>query len=225
MSREAVEMTLTDIAAAVRMDDIYRYQRFIYDVTRRYFLLGRLELIEALAPPPQARVLEVGCGTAWNLVQTARRHPDTRLYGFDISTEMLHTARRSIDRAGLRDRISLDCGDATSFDTQKMFGVRSFDRIVISYALSMIPDWIKVIEAARKVLSHKGEIHVIDFGRSERLPSLFRRVLFAWLAHFGVTPRAHLEARLNGHAREHGLTLELTRKWRGYAVHGILRRT
>ena len=27
------------------MDDVYRYQRLIYDVTRKYYLLGRDEMI------------------------------------------------------------------------------------------------------------------------------------------------------------------------------------
>ena len=78
--------------AAVLMDRIYRRQRHIYDFTRKYYLLGRDLLIERLAPPAGSRALEIGCGTARNLVCAARVHPDAEFFGIDISQEMLSTA-------------------------------------------------------------------------------------------------------------------------------------
>ena len=50
------------------MDRVYRSQSGIYDLSRKYYLLGRDQLIEALEPPAGGRVLEIGCGTARNLV-------------------------------------------------------------------------------------------------------------------------------------------------------------
>ena len=63
---------MNDAAAAALMDRIYHRQRRYYDFTRKYYLLGRDRLIEGLAPPPGGRVLEIGCGTARNLVAAAR---------------------------------------------------------------------------------------------------------------------------------------------------------
>ena len=74
------------------MNAVYRNQRYIYDITRKYYLLGRDRLIETLAPPQGGRVLEVACGTGRNLVAIGRHYPEARLFGFDISTEMLTTA-------------------------------------------------------------------------------------------------------------------------------------
>jgi S-adenosylmethionine-diacylgycerolhomoserine-N-methlytransferase len=45
------------------MDRMYRHQRHIYDLSRRYYLLGRDRLIERLMPDADQTVLEVGCGT------------------------------------------------------------------------------------------------------------------------------------------------------------------
>src|SRR5271163_945163 len=84
--------------AAGSMDRMYRRQRHIYDFTRKFYLLGRDRLIDGLAPPTGARVLEVGCGTGRNLIRAARRHPAIRGYGVDISEEMLSTARVRIER-------------------------------------------------------------------------------------------------------------------------------
>ena len=64
--------------AAAHMDGIYRYQRYIYNASRKYFLLGRDHLIERLRPPDGGTVLEIGCGTGRNLILAARRYPNAR---------------------------------------------------------------------------------------------------------------------------------------------------
>ena len=107
------------------MDGIYRYQRYIYDATRKYYLLGRDRMLDGLRPPEGGTILEVGCGTGRNLILAARRYPHAKLYGFDISKEMLVTARASIARAGLSDRITVAEGDATDFTMLKLFGLPS----------------------------------------------------------------------------------------------------
>lgn len=220
----AGDTMLSEAAAAVSMNDIYRYQRYIYDATRRYFLLGRLHLIENLSPPEKADILEVGCGTAWNLIRAARTYPQAQLYGFDISTEMLDTAANTIDREGLRHRISLAQGDATSFNTQNMFARTTFDRIFISYALSMIPGWVSVLKACEVALADGGEIHLVDFGQCEGLPITFRRLLFAWLEHFSVSPRTRLKEQLEHLVLQKNLEIEYSKLYRGYADYAILRR-
>ena len=74
------------------MDAIYRTQRHFYDLTRKYYLLGRDGLIDALAPSKDGSVIEIGCGTGRNLIVAARAWPDARFYGIDISEAMLETA-------------------------------------------------------------------------------------------------------------------------------------
>ena len=96
------------------MDRIYRQQRHVYDVTRKYYLLGRDRLIRRLDPPAGGRVLEIGCGTARNLIVAARAYPDVRFFGIDISSEMLETARRAGRARGFGLDIRLARADATS---------------------------------------------------------------------------------------------------------------
>ena len=138
------------------MDGIYRSQRHIYDATRKYYLLGRDGLIADLDPPPGARILEIGCGTGRNLIKIARTYPHAACHGLDISSAMLETACKAVLRAGLDARITLAEADATAFDPLALFGVERFDRVVISYALSMIPPWQAVLRRAAPLIAPGG---------------------------------------------------------------------
>lgn len=205
---------------AARMDRMYRHQRHFYDLTRKYYLLGRDRLIVRLAPAPGAAVAEIGCGTGHNLIALARRYPDIRLYGIDPSAAMLETARHKIRRAALDRRIHLAPGLGEELDPFAMFGlVGYFDAIVISYALSMIPAWPAVIERAVSALRPGGTLAIVDFWDQRGLPPWFGRVLRDWLALFEVHPRRDLPEFLRHVAGERRATIDIQPVWRGYAVH------
>jgi S-adenosylmethionine-diacylgycerolhomoserine-N-methlytransferase len=208
--------------AASAMDGMYRHQRYIYDLTRRYYLIGRDQMIAELDPPTGGTVLEVGCGTARNLLQAARHYPMAKFYGLDVSQEMLKTARTSIDRSPFRDVIKLAQADATTFSPSDLFGIENIDRIFISYALSMIPPWQSVIDRAVSQLSPSGELHIVDFGTMASMPPLGRRGMRAWLTRFSVTPRLDLETVVRDAARRHGRSATFHHGRLDYAAHACV---
>jgi S-adenosylmethionine-diacylgycerolhomoserine-N-methlytransferase len=212
--------------AAGLMDAMYRHQRHIYDASRKFYLLGRDELIAGLAPPAGGSILEIGCGTGRNLIKIAQAYPGRPCHGLDVSTEMLVTARQAVVRADLSDRIDLRQADATSFDPQTLFGRAGFDRIVISYALSMIPPWQAVVAQALRQLAPGGSLHIVDFGDQAGLPTPFKAVLMRWLALFHVTPRTDLAAVLEeiAGAEGGGCRSRSVPLFRGYAVQAVVER-
>lgn len=191
-------MTETATQTGDLMDSIYRYQRHIYDFTRKYYLLGRDRLIRELAPPEDGCVLEVGCGTGRNLIKAARRYPRARFYGIDISEAMLEKARAEIMRAGLAHRIELAQADAAQFNAGQLFGRPAFDRVFFSYSLSMIPSWRQALRQGFAATGEGGRLMVVDFGMQERLPRWFSGVLMWWLRQFHVSPRAELGDAVDG---------------------------
>jgi len=207
------------------MDRVYRHQRHIYDATRKYYLLGRDPMIDGLKPPPGAGVLEIGCGTGRNLVQAARRYPKAAFFGVDISHGMLETAGKAVAKAGLRERVRLAFADAGDFDPQGVFGRAGFDRIFISYAVSMIPAWQGVMAEAFGHLAPGGELHVVDFGDQRDLPGWFRGGLRAWLRWYHVTPRPDLFDVAGRIAAAGGGTMVERRLYRDFAWLAVLRRT
>lgn len=204
-------------SAAVRMDRMYLHQRHIYDISRKYYLLGRDRLIARLAPAPGQSVLEIGCGTGRNLVAAARRYPLAHFHGIDVSEAMLATARRSIARAGLSSRIAVYQADATRLDAATLPSAAGMDRIFMAYTLSMIPAWREVLASAVGFLAPAGALHVVDFGSQAGWPSWLRRALRRWLALFDVRPCDDLEAVLRTIASRSGLHVVVESPWRGYA--------
>ena len=204
------------------MDRMYRYQRYIYDFTRKYYLFGRDTLIRELNPPPGASVLEVGCGTGRNLAVLGELYPGARLFGLDISAEMLATAKAKLRRQNRADAV-LRVADATNF-TAASFDQEGFDRIVISYALSMVPEWEQAVDAAIAALKPGGSLHIVDFGQQEGWPAGFRRLLRAWLRRFHVTPRESLFDAMRKRAERDGAALEVRSLGRDYAWLAVYRR-
>lgn len=208
------------------MDRVYRWQRRFgfYDATRKYYLVARDPMIEGLAPPAGGTVLEIGCGTGRNLVHAARRYPQVEFHGVDISREMLAAAGNAVARAGLQGRVRLAFADAAAFDPQRTFGREGYDRIFMSYAVSMIPQWRAVMAEAVSRLAPGGELHVAEFGDMADLPKLSKAAMYTWLRWYHVTPRPDLFALAGELAAAQGGTSEEKRLHRGYSWISIVRR-
>jgi S-adenosylmethionine-diacylgycerolhomoserine-N-methlytransferase len=205
------------------MDRMYRLQRHIYDASRRYYLLGRDRLVADLDVPRGGTVLEIGCGTGRNLIQVAHRYPHASVFGFDISEEMLKSAGSAIAQSELTDRIRFAQGDALTFDSVRTFGVALFDRVYISYTLSMIPQWKEALAHATRMLAPGGQLHIADFGQCEDLPQVFRTGLFAWLRLFHVEPRHDLREEVARLANASGGSTRFATGHNGYDWHLSLR--
>ena len=212
-----------EMIAAIAMDRMYRRQRYVYDFTRRYYLLGRDLLIRRLNPASGDHVLEIGCGTGRNLVAAARRYKDVQFLGIDISREMLKSSGRAITQANLQSRVRVAFADAADIDPSALLGRPKFARIFISYSLSMIPDWPRVLDGVVRLLADGGELHIVDFGRQERLPNWFRNALRQWLSLFHVHPRDEMERTLMALASRVNAQLSIERPYLGYAQYAVLR--
>lgn len=205
------------------MDSVYKGQRHIYDLTRKYYLFGRDTLIAGLDARPGMRVLEVACGTGRNLAKVRGRWPGVRLYGLDISSEMLKNARKTLGATA-----QLGLGDACAFAPEQTFGEAAlngegFDRVVLSYALSMIPDWQGALDHAAGQLAPGGELHIVDFGDLDGLPRPLQSLLHAWLARFHVAVRKDMPQVAARTAAAKGLIHTTTRGKFGYFQLHVLR--
>ena len=170
-----------------RLNNLYRFQRHFYDVTRRFFLFGRDELLRQMNVQPGESVLEVGCGTGRNLLKLSNLAPKAKLYGLDAADEMLKTAAA---KSGARDKqkeIILGQGLAEEFSYDETFRLdEPFDKIFISYSLSMFPKWRESLLNSLENLKPGGDLYIVDFWDGSGLPRWFNRLRTWWLGLFKV---------------------------------------
>ncbi|MBN2713147.1 MAG: class I SAM-dependent methyltransferase, partial [Planctomycetes bacterium] len=167
------------------MDRMYRLQKHIYDLTRKYYLLGRDRLLREMELSQSASVLEVGCGTGRNLFRLGEARPDLTLFGLDASEEMLDIAKRkaATNHSGI---IFTRCL-AEKLNHEKTFGLeKPFDAIFFSYSLSMIPTWRDALHTAFRNLAPDGSVYIVDFWDQRDLPVWFQKILKSWLSMFNV---------------------------------------
>jgi S-adenosylmethionine-diacylgycerolhomoserine-N-methlytransferase len=186
----------------------YRVHAPIYDATRWLSLHGRARAVGQLGVEPAHRVLEIGCGTGSNfaaIVQGLDRHAGS-LVGVDFSPAMLARARQRIALAHWSN-VRIEMADATELSLQGRF-----HRILVSYALSIIPEWRKALERAVWHLAPGGKIVIVDFGDFAGF-GVARGLMFQWLCsnHTGAG-RTYADA-MGELARE----VASVTGWRGYS--------
>lgn len=199
------------------MDRMYRVQRYFYDATRKYYLLGRDELLDRIDPQPGERILEIGCGTGRNLIKLARKCPEARLFGLDASAAMLETAAANFRRAGIFDP-RLETALADEFSAKRTFGFNGhFDKVFFSYSISMITAWEGSISNALRELRPGGSLYLVDFYDQSGLPFPAGVILQKWLALFGVHYPSGLFAFLQEMEQKGEGELSFAPLYRGYS--------
>jgi S-adenosylmethionine-diacylgycerolhomoserine-N-methlytransferase len=201
-----------------KMDRMYRRQRYFYDLTRKYYLLGRDRLLREMKIEAGANVLEAGCGTARNLIILARKHPQANFFGLDASAEMLLTARKKTDGRGIKN-IRLETALADDFQYRTTFDLAEpFDAIFFSYAVSIIPPWRESIENALRNLKSGGSLYIVDFFDQRDLPVWFGKLLQNWLRQFHVAYPPDLIPFLENLEKQGAGKLKVTPLYRRYAL-------
>jgi demethylmenaquinone methyltransferase/2-methoxy-6-polyprenyl-1,4-benzoquinol methylase len=126
-----------------------------YDAITRPMRRLRREVVEAVAAPPNARVLDVATGTGEQAVAFAPVAAE--VIGLDMSEAMLAIARRK----PRPPNVDFVLGDAA----QLPFPAARFDVACISFALHEMPPSIRerVIREMARVTRHGGTLAAVDY--------------------------------------------------------------
>ncbi|OYN80389.1 class I SAM-dependent methyltransferase [Mycolicibacterium sphagni] len=105
---------------------------------------GQLAAVSQLfglqAPPlARARVLEIGCGAAGNLIPFAAAHPEAQVLGIDLSEVAVAQGRRLVEAAGI-ENVKLIAGDIASVDVTAL---GRFDYIIAHGVYSWVPETVQ----------------------------------------------------------------------------------
>ncbi len=123
-------------------------------------------------------VLEIGFGTGLCLKQMAEAVGDEgRVYGIDISSGMLVTSKRRLEKAELWNRVELACDDAMKMPYRD----DRFDAVFLSFVLELFdsPEIPEVLAEVRRVLRPNGRVGIIGMSKEGGASPLLK--LYEWL--------------------------------------------
>lgn len=158
-------------------------------------------MLDELALPAAARVLDVGCGRGQVLIEAAKRVPEGRVVGVDLwrrSDQSGNTRRATLENAereGVAERVKVHDGDARRLP----FDDGCFDAVVSSLVVHNIPDRAGRTDAIRemaRMLRPGGRLALLDFRHTADYAETLRAAGCAQVRRsglrFGVFPPARI---------------------------------
>ncbi len=200
-----------------KMEQMYRPQAHFYDLSRRYYLLGRDQLLNQLPINSNQNVLEIGCGTGRNLAILAKRFPTTNFYGIDASRAMLKQASKKFKKASTSNIHFSHCL-AGEFSFKRTFELdHKFDLAFFSFSITMMPEWKPPLDNALQNLKSGGSLFFVDFYDQRNFPRFFRKAITGWLKQFHCSYPPDFEKHMKGLATKKIGTFNIAPIFRSYS--------
>lgn len=169
--------------------NLYKRRAKRYNFTANlYYLIGfrewayRKKAVRALELKPGATVVEIGCGTGLNFSLLQREiGPNGKIIGVDLTDAMLAKARYRVHANGWSN-VELVHSDAAKYGFPNQV-----DGIISTFALTLVPEFDKVIENGCNALLPGGRWVVADFKMPSNWFAKLAPLLVFITRPFGVT--------------------------------------
>jgi ubiquinone/menaquinone biosynthesis C-methylase UbiE len=142
---------------------ISRFYDLLSDRSEAPMRRAGLDLLKAGAGE---KILEIGFGTGRVLVDLAKAvGPQGKVFGVDLSDQMLRLAKKNLTRAGLIGRCRLRCGDAAHLSYRE----DTMDAVFMSFTLELFdtPEIPLLLSECKRVLRPGGRIVVVGMSKEE----------------------------------------------------------
>ena len=138
---------------------IYAGYSNVYDVIfKQFFYPRQRHVINSMNIIHGDKVLDVGVGTGLSLPLYPNHCEVT---GIDLSREMLKKAREKVNKQNLT-HVSLREMDASNLE----FDDDTFDHVIATFVISVVPDPVKVISEMKRVCKKTGNIVIVNHFQS-----------------------------------------------------------
>ena len=138
-----------------KLNQFYKSQAALYDAYRQNMLHGKKKLIPSIPFNNDDALLILAGGTGDILDHMPYANKFKKIVLVDLCGELLKIAK---EKRGSIQNLDIVHHDATTF-----VSAEKFDKIIITYSLTMIPCWMKAIDIIKKNLKDGGYLGVSDF--------------------------------------------------------------
>jgi ubiquinone/menaquinone biosynthesis C-methylase UbiE len=168
---------------------LYQKRAKRYDFSANlYYLFGLREFayrkmaVQALNLKQGNTIVEIGCGTGLNFNFLRQKVGlEGRIIGADLTPGMLEMADKRIRRNGWSN-ITLVQSDAAAYEFPG-----HIDGIISTFALTLVPEYDKVIQRGAAALSPSGRFVIVDFKKSDNWPIWLLKMFVILTRPFGVS--------------------------------------
>ena len=168
---------------------LYRRRAKLYDFSANaYYLLGFREFayrkigVKALNLKKGDTVVEIGCGTGLNFSLLSKQvGPKGNIIGVDLTPEMLEEADKRIRRNGWQN-VKLVHSDAAVYSFPE-----HIDGILSTFAITLVPEYDRVIQKGAAALSPNARFVVVDFKKPEKWPMWIIKLFVILTRPFGIS--------------------------------------
>ena len=109
-------------------------------------------------------ILDLATGTADLSIQLARKCPQSRIIGIDLSGKMLNLGKEKINEKHLENQITLCQGNACELPYED----NSFDAITVAFGIRNFQDLGKGLKEMQRVVKKGGNIAILEFSTPTR---------------------------------------------------------
>ena len=152
----------------------------------------RRDSLQRLGAHQSSRVLLNGIGSGLDLPHLPQAH---QYVGADLTPAMLRKARKRADR----EQLNIEMQEADAM--QLPFGNASFDIVVMHLILAVVPQPLRALQEASRVLKPGGKIYILDKFIQPGESALLRRMINPLIRHLATRTDVTFE-NLHQHCQE-----------------------
>ena len=121
--------------------------------------IWRRRVVRKVRKMKPQRIMDLATGTGDLAIKMAKRIPEARIMGVDLSENMLSVAAEKVRRQGLDDRIALYQGDAEQLDVVDNL----LDVVTVAFGVRNFGDLEQGLREIHRALCSGGHIVVLEF--------------------------------------------------------------
>lgn len=142
-----------------------------YDFLNRLLSVGidvswRKKVVAMVAQDNPETILDVATGTGDLAIALAKKNPQAKITGFDLSNGMLEHGRVKVAEKNLSDQIEMIQGDAENMP----FDDNTFDAITVAFGVRNFETLEKGLKEIHRVLKPGGKFVILEFSQPEKFP-------------------------------------------------------
>ncbi len=135
-------------------------------LTLRIDTLWRKKAIKLLKNSEPQVILDIATGTGDLAVEICKQLSPTKVYGVDLSPEMLDIGKKKMIKKGLSDIVEMQVGDSEKL----LFDDNYFDAVTVAFGVRNYSDLKKGLSEMNRVLKPGGTLIVLEFTKPTIFP-------------------------------------------------------